>query len=153
MYCLSFRELAQKVEQVFAKEIHCPIILGTVSGIIIGAVIAFAVVFSLTSLDSLYWFMFTAIGGWLYIVGIPVLIGGLVAGAIARHHGWIAGLTATFLYLFLHIDFIDFWHNDWLSLTLGMMVGTYGGFLGGGMAQIWHKRLHRKSDASQSENK
>ena len=91
-------------------------------------------------------------------VALPVFIGSILAGYFARYKGWLVAFTLTLLIAFC-IRGCDFHYVDvryptpytlkWV--VVGLVISMAAGYLGQLLAQIWHKRSHKKADASKSE--
>ena len=140
------------------------------------AVLVGFVVASLIAFNGSLFLGLTGLWGVLVAFSvIPPLAGGLLAGYLARHRGWVYGLIVGCLYVTLRIIVMNYvWSLilptfEFITYTISMLryaftitlsftcftliSSTAGGLIGQLLAQIWHKRAQRKADASQSENR
>jgi ATP/ADP translocase len=92
----------------------------------------------------------TPIPGYVYL-----FVATLIAGFLARRHGWLCGLLVYSIPVFIAFIAVQFVHKDepidyslW-AIPIPLLVCVAGGHLGQLLAQKWHKRARRKHDASQ----
>jgi putative membrane protein (TIGR04086 family) len=117
-----------------------------------------------------YWDVHIRWGLWFISVHylLPVILGSLIAGSVARRDGWLYGLLVGVLFqtwgafLFQHIigdpwdwvidSLFAMWYPYW-AIRLGMLIaGVICGHFGQLLAQKWHRRSLKKPNASQSDN-